>query len=102
MLREFKKIVDLEKHFQENPMAIIDFAYEAIINNLTLTTEEKDVFNRNTKLLEKIPVGEMVKKAEMFLELDVFSSNFKVLENMKVWQVIQYYGEEAVKMARFQ
>lgn len=101
MLKDLKNASELEGIFTENPMAIVDAAYEAVTNNIVLTEEQKEIFNRLTNLVEKIPVGDLIKKAEMFLELDIFSYNFKVLNGMKIWQVIQYYGEESVKQARF-
>mgnify|MGYP007069473213 CR=1 FL=1 len=101
MLKDVKKTTDLEKIFQETPMAIIDFAYEAVTNNVILTEEQKEVFNANTKLLEKVPLGDIMKKTSMFLELDILSTNFSVLEGLKVWNFIQYYADENVRQTRF-
>lgn len=106
MFKDVKKVKELEKIFQDTPAAIIDFAYEAIVNsgelNRELTTEEKAVFNENTNLLKNVPVGELLSKVEKFLDLDIFSSDFKILEGMRIWGVIQNLCEESVKQTRFQ
>lgn len=100
MLKDLKKESDLEVEFVKNPMAIIDCAYEAITNNIQLTDEQKDVFNRNTKLIEKIPSGELLKRMSSFIELDIFSTHFEVLNGMLIWKVIQHYSDEAVRQLR--
>lgn len=101
MLKDVKKMTDLEEAFQKNPLAVIDYAYEAVVDKIKISEEYKEAFDKATEVLMKVPAGEIVKKVDMFLELDIFSTDFSVLDGLKVWQVIQFYSDEAVKQARF-
>lgn len=100
MLKDVKKTSEMENDFRKNPMLMIDYAYEAITENIILTEAMKEIFDRNTHLIEKIPVGEVLKKINMFLELDIFSTNFKIIEGLKIWRVVQHYSDEAVRQTR--
>lgn len=100
MLKDVKKASELDTLFKATPSFMIDYAYEAVSNNITIPEEYKEVFDKNIKLLETIPVGEMMKKMEVFLETDVFSSHFEVLDGMKIWKVIQHFSDEVVKQSR--
>lgn len=100
MLKDVKKTSEMEKDFKKNPMLMIDYAYEAITNNVVLTEPMMEIFERNTHLVEKIPVGEIFKKMNMFLELDIFTTNFKIIDGLKIWKVIQHYSDEVIRQTR--
>lgn len=100
MLKDVKKTSEMEKEFRKNPMLMIDYAYEAITNGIALTEPMMEIFERNTHLVERIPVGEIFKKMNMFLELDIFTTNFKIIDGLKIWKVIQHYSDEVVKQTR--
>ena len=100
MLKDVKKTSELEVEFKKNPMLMIDYAYEAITENIMITEPMREVFDRNTNLVERLPIGDLLRKMDNFLELDIFTANFKILEGLKIWRVIQHCSDEAVRQTR--
>ena len=101
MLKDVKKTSEMEKEFQANPLMMIDYAYESVATNIKLTEPMIEVFNRNIKLLEAVPAGEIMARMEKFVELDIFTTNFENLKEVSIWRVIQHYSDELIRQTKY-